>query len=216
MSAIVPDPVDAYLTSLLPSSDPLLEEIARSGQARGLPLVGAQVGALLSVLVTAVGAHRVLEIGTGIGYSGIWLARALPPDGQLLSIEIDERRAREARANFARAGLADRATVIVGNADRIVRKLAGPFDVIFNDGDKLQYPSLLDRLVDLLRPRGLLVTDNVLWGGEVIPGYLAAPARPADQTEAIRQFTARLMRHPALTTIVVPIRDGVAVSVRRP
>ncbi len=216
MSAIVPDAIEKYLASLQPPSDPLLDQIAREGQARGLPLIDSQVGTFLAVLVTAVSARCVLEIGTGIGYSGIWLARALPAEGQLLTIEIDRHRAEEARAAFKRAGLADRATVIVGNAERVVHKLAGPFDLIFNDGDKRQYPVLLDRLVALLRPRGLLVTDNVLWGGEVVPGYLARPSRPRDETDAIRHFTERLMRHPSLTTVIVPLRDGVAVSVRRP
>ena len=121
-------------------------------QTRGLPLVDAEVGALLRVLATAVGAARILEIGTAIGYSGIWLAGALPPDGMLLTMEMDEERAQEARENFARAGLADRVSVIVGDAQLKIAKVAGPFDLIFQDGDKQLYVPLLDRLVGLLRP----------------------------------------------------------------
>ena len=116
MGQIVPDAVERYLAGLNRAGDAVLDDIARGNATRGLPLVDAEVGALLRVLATAVGATRILEIGTAIGYSGIWLAGALPPGGMLLTMEMDEERAREARDNFARAGLADRVTVIVGDA----------------------------------------------------------------------------------------------------
>src|SRR5438034_7409407 len=169
MGQIVPDAVERYLGQLNQLADPLLEEIAREGETHGLPLIDAEVGALLRVLATAVSARRILEIGTAIGYSGIWLAGALPRDGMLFTMEMDPERARTAKANFARAGFADRVSVIVGDAKRMLAKVSGPFDVIFQDGDKQLYEPLLDRLIELLRPGGLLLTDNVLWNGEVIP-----------------------------------------------
>src|SRR5881227_2595317 len=144
MGQIVPDAVERYLASLNRAGDAVVDDIARAGAARELPLVDAEVGALLQVLATAV------------GYSGIWLARALPPGGMLLTMQMDPERAREARGNFTRAGLADRVTVIVGDAERMIAKVAGPFDLIFQDGDKHLYVPLLDRLVSLLRPGGLL------------------------------------------------------------
>src|SRR5213592_5205997 len=116
MGQIVPDAVERYLAALNRLNDPVLEEIARTGQAERLPLVDAEVGALLRVLATAIGATRILEIGTAIGYSGIWLAGALPANGMLLTMEVDQQRAQIARQNFTRAGVADRATVIVGDA----------------------------------------------------------------------------------------------------
>lgn len=217
MGRIVPDAVEQYLSSLNRSRDAVLDDIARAGAARGLPLVDAEVGALLRVLAMAAGATRILEVGTAVGYSGIWLAGALPTSGgMLLTIEQDPGRAREARDNFARAGLADRATVMVGDAERLVAKVAGPFDVIFQDGDKQLYLPMLDRLVALLRPGGLLVTDNVLWDGEVVPGFVAAPQRNPADTAAIADYNTRLNAHPHLTTAVVPLRDGVAISVKRP
>ncbi|OFV91275.1 MAG: hypothetical protein A3H95_12250 [Acidobacteria bacterium RIFCSPLOWO2_02_FULL_64_15] len=175
----------------------------------------AEVGALLRVLATSLHATRILEIGTAIGYSGIWLAGALPAGGMLLTLEIDRDRARQARENFARAGLADRASVIVGDAERMLAKVAGPFDLIFQDGDKRLYSPLLDRLVALLRPGGLLVTDNVLWSGEVIPGYVEKPERDVEDTRAIAAYNEHLNAHPALMTAIVPLRDGVAISVKR-
>ena len=163
-------------------ADSVLLEIARAGEEQDLPLVDAEVGALLRVLATAVGATRILEIGTAIGYSGIWLAGALPANGMLVTMEMDQKRAEQARENFVRARLADRVNVMVGDASRMLAKVSGPFDLIFQDGDKQQYLPLLDRLVELLRPGGLLVTDNVLWDGEVVPGFIAQAKRNAEDT----------------------------------
>src|SRR6185295_8288714 len=159
-----------------------------------------EVGALLRVLATAIGATRILEIGTAVGYSGIWLAGALPPGGMLLTMELAEERAREARDNFAKAGLADRASVIVGDAQLKIAKVSGPFDLIFQDGDKMLYGPLLDRLVGLLRPGGLLITDNVLWNGEVVPGYAATPTQDPDSTRAIAAYNEQIASHPGLVT----------------
>jgi predicted O-methyltransferase YrrM len=215
MGVIVPDAVEKYLATLNHSHSEVLDDIARGNEQRNLPLVDAEVGALLRVLATALGAKRVLEIGTAIGYSGIWLAGALPPDGSLFTLEIDPDRAREAKENFARAGLADRISVIVGDAKLMVAKVAGPFDLIFQDGAKQLYTPLLDRLVALLRPGGLLVTDNVLWDGEVVPGFLPTRVRDENDTRAIAEYNQRLAAHPDLITAVVPLRDGVSISVKR-
>jgi predicted O-methyltransferase YrrM len=215
MGQIVPDAVERYLSSLNQLQDAVLREIARDGERQNLPLIDAEVGGLLRVLATSLGARRVLEIGTAIGYSGIWLAGALPPDGMLLTIETNGERARIARENFARAGLADRASVMVGDAQLLLAKVAGPFDLVFQDGDKGQYAPMLDRLVDRLRPGGLLVTDNVLWDGEVVPGFVEQPKRDAADTRAIIEYNKLLSAHPRLMTAIVPLRDGVAISVRR-
>ena len=215
MGLIVPDAIEQYLAGLNRGGDAVLDEIARGNRTRGLPLVDAEVGALLRVLATTVAATRMLEIGTAIGYSGIWLAGALPPGGMLLTMEMSEERAAEARANFAKAGLADRTSVIVGDAQLKIAKVSGPFDLIFQDGSKQLYEPLLDRLVGLLRPGGLLVTDNVLWNGEVVPGFAGTPTQPLEDTRAIAAYNERLASHPDLITAVVPLRDGVSISVKR-
>jgi predicted O-methyltransferase YrrM len=216
MGQIVPDAVEQYLASLNRQSDPVLSDIARAGERDKLPLVDAEVGALLRVLTLTTGATRVLEIGTAIGYSGIWMAGVLPKGGMLITMEVDEQRAKIARDNFARAGLADRVNVVVGNAARMLHKIAGPFDLIFQDGDKRQYGPMLDRLIELLRPGGLLVTDNVLWSGDVIPGFNETPQQPnTEDTKAIIAYNEQVSSHPALVTSIVPLRDGVAISVKR-
>ena len=215
MGAIVPEPIEQYLAGLNHLPDTVLKDIAQAGRQTKLPLIDAEVGALLRVLATAVRAMRILEIGTAIGYSGIWLAGALPPGGLLITMEARPDRAKQARDNFARAGLADRANVMVGDSNLLLAKVSGPFDLIFQDGDKRLYSPALDRLVDLLRPGGLLVTDNVLWSGEVVPGFVKAPQQDAEETRAIADYNNRLSAHPRLLTAIVPLRDGVSISVKR-
>src|ERR1700722_4087239 len=215
MGQIVPEPVEQYLAGLNRLADPVLREIKLEGDEQKLPLIDAEVGSLLRVLATAVGATRILEIGTAIGYSGIWLAGALPADGMLLTMEVDAERARRARENFVRSGLADRVSVIVGDAERMLAKVSGPFDLVFQDGDKQQYSPLLDRLVDRLRAGGLLIRRNVLWDGDVVPGFNRSATRDPAVTEAISEYNERINNHPQLMTVIVPLRDGVAISVKR-
>ena len=215
MGQIVPDAIEQYLASLNGLTDSVLQDVAADGAAQQLPLVDAEVGALLQVLATAVGARRILEIGTAIGYSTIWLARGLAEDGMLLSMEVDPARAATARRNLERAGLASRANVMIGDAQRLLAKVAGPFDVIFQDGSKLLYGPLLDPLVERLRPGGILITDNVLWGGDVVPGFNQKPVNNSEDTRAIAEYNRALTAHAALATAIVPLRDGVAISVKR-
>ena len=215
MGQIVPDAVERYLASLNHGADPVLVDIARAGAEQDLPLIDAEVGALLHVLVSAIGARRILEIGTAIGYSGIWMARGLPSDGRLLTMELDRERARVARDNFERAGVAGQVEVMIGDAGRLVAKVAGPFDLIFQDGAKQLYGPMLERLIDLLRPGGLLVTDNVLWDGEVVPGFVPIAKRDPGDTQAIAEYNERLVTHPRLTTTILPLRDGVGIAVKK-
>jgi caffeoyl-CoA O-methyltransferase len=214
MRQILAPPVGHYLADLHGPVDPVIEEIRAEGLAAGLPLVEPETGRLLRSLAIALNARAVLEIGTAIGYSALWLAGALPPDGRLISLELDPARAAIARQNFARAGLSDTVSVIVGDADRFVHKVSGPFDLIFQDGDKRLYEPLLDTLIALLRPGGVLVTDNVLWDGEVVDGFVKTPRHDATSTDAIRAYNRRLATEPRLLTTFLPLGDGVALSVR--
>jgi predicted O-methyltransferase YrrM len=200
MSALTPPPVAAYLTGLTRASHPVLDRIRDEGRAAGVPIVDTLTGALLHALTRSIAATRVLEIGTAIGYSTVWLATALPPTGLLVTLERDHARATTARGYIRDAGLDDRVNVMIGDADRYLHKLAGPFDLIFQDGDKTQYAAMLDPLVGLLRPGGLLITDNVLWSGEVVPGFVA--------------YNERLAADPRLTTTWLPVGDGVALAIK--
>jgi predicted O-methyltransferase YrrM len=215
MSHVTPAPVAAYLAALRPDAHPYLATIAADGHAQGLPIVDPDSGALLHALVRLTGATRVLEIGTAVGYSGLWMASALPPGGMLISLEREPARAAAARAHFAAAGLGQTVSVMAGDATRFLHKVAGPFDLIFQDGDKAQYGPMLDRLVDLLRPGGVLVTDNLLWDGEVVDGYVAEPRHDAASTAALRAHARQLAADARLYTTFVAVGDGLAIAVKR-
>jgi predicted O-methyltransferase YrrM len=216
MPALTAPPIAAYLDGLTRPPHPVLDRIRAEGRDANVPIVDPLTGALLHTLTRATGATRVLEIGTAIGYSTVWMATALPPNGLLVSFERDPARATTARAYLAEAGLDDRVNVIVRDAERYFHKLAGPFDLVFQDGDKTRYEPMLEPLADLLRPGGLLLTDNVLWDGEVVPGFVAEPRKNARDTAAIARYNDALARHPRYTTTWLPVGDGVAVAIRNP
>ena len=214
MDQVLAAPIEAYLDSLHRPVDPLLDEIEQDGRARGLPLVHPASARLLRTLVVATGARRILEIGTAIGYSAIWMAQAQPAGGLLISLEKDAGRAAAARANVARAELSERVSIIVGEASRYLHKVAGPFDLVFQDSDKHLYEAMLRRSIELLRPGGLLVCDNVLWSGEVVEGFRQPATRGTAEAEALRAFNRRLAAEPALLTTFLAVGDGLSISVR--
>jgi predicted O-methyltransferase YrrM len=215
MSELTPPAVAAYLTDLTRMPHPVLGRIRDEGRASNVPVVDTLTGALLHALTRASGATRVLEIGTAIGYSTVWMATALPASGLLVTLERDNARATTARAYLREAGVDDRVNVMVGDAVQSLQKLAGPFDLVFQDGDKLQYGPMLDQLVTMLRPGGMLVTDNVLWSGEVVPGFVAHPARNAADTAAIADYNTRLAEDTRLSTTWLPVGDGVAIAMKK-
>jgi predicted O-methyltransferase YrrM len=214
MSQITPPQVADYVASLRRVPNAVLARVDREGRGEGLPIVQADAGALLHAIARATGARRILEIGTAIGYSTIWLASALPEDGMMITMEMSAERADRARANLTEAELDDRVSVMVGDATKFLHKVSGPFDVIFQDSDKKLYDPMLDRLVALLRPGGVLLTDNVLWSGEVIPGYVASPKHDAAETAAIAAYNRRLAADSRLFTTIAQIGDGVSISVK--
>jgi predicted O-methyltransferase YrrM len=215
MAHVTPEPVLDYLATLRHDPHERLALIDREGRAEGLPLVAPDAGALLHSLALSCGARRILEIGTAIGYSTLWLASALPADGMMMTMEHDTARATRARAHLAAAGFSDRVNVMVGDATRFLHKIAGPFDLIFQDSDKTLYEPMHDRLVALLRPGGVLVADNILWNGEVIPGYVAEKKYNDTDTAAIAAFSRRLAADPRLYTTFLQVGDGVSISVKR-
>ncbi|HEY7587231.1 MAG TPA: O-methyltransferase [Thermoplasmata archaeon] len=204
---VAPDVVE-YIDALANRGDEALKAVEDQGEREGWPIVGAAEGSLLHALAKAIGAKRILELGAAIGYSGTWLARALPEDGQLITMEGNAKTAKIAAANFAKTGVASRVTILVGAAQELIQDLEGSFDVIFNDIDKEGYPDVLDPCIRRLRVGGLLLTDNVLWHGEV-----ARKSRSAE-TRAIREYNERLSKDPRMVATIVPLRDGVSVALK--
>ena len=205
---IVYEEIDEYIDGLANAGDASLKTVEKEGISDGWPIVGAAEGSLLHILAKSVGARRILELGTAIGYSGTWLARALTPDGQLLTVEGDPETAKIARGNFEKTGVADRVTILVGRAEEVLDDVEGPFDFIFNDIDKVGYPAVLGPCIERLRVGGLLVTDNVLWHGEV------ARKDPAPDTKAIRTYNDRLAKDPRMVAVITPLRDGVSIALK--
>lgn len=211
--------VDQYINTLLDPPDAALDDALRASAAAGLPeiAVSPSHGALLTVLARAVGARRILEIGTLGGYSAIRLARALPPDGRLVTLEVNPRHAEVARSNIARAGLADRVEVRLGPALASLAALAGqggdPFDLVFIDADKAGYTEYLHASLRLSRPGTLIIADNVVRQGRVIePGDEDVNVRGA------RRFNEALAAEPRLMATIVQTvgvkgYDGLAIGV---
>lgn len=207
---IVEPAVERYIDSLRGDVDPVVAEMERLATERGFPIVGPQVGALLCLLARAIGARTILELGSGFGYSAYWFARALPveagPEGVIHCTDTSPENRELALDFLARTGLADRVRFHVGDALRLADSLEGPFDIVFNDVDKEQYPQTVERAVALLRPGGLFITDNVLWKGRV------ADADRADETtRAVLRFNELIARHDRLETVILPLRDGLAI-----
>jgi caffeoyl-CoA O-methyltransferase len=210
MSGITAGPVEEYLYSVIPPRDEVLSEIEAEAAKRDIPIVGPVVGRILQQLAIMIGAKTVFEMGSAVGYSTIWWARAVDKDGRVFYTDGDRKNATEARKYFERAGVADRITLGVGDALELLSEQKQQFDVIFCDVDKEDYPRALKLAVPRLRKGGLLVTDNVLWSGKVADKKNTEPS-----TKAILEFNRLLYSSPDLFTTILPVRDGVAVAVKK-
>jgi caffeoyl-CoA O-methyltransferase len=207
--------IDDYVEQLFAPQDASLEAAVRESKRAGLPEihVSPNEGRLLQLLAELVGARRILEIGTLGGYSAIHFGRALPEDGLLISLELDEHHAEVARQNIERAGLAERVEIRVGDARELLARLAegdeGPFDLVFIDADKGGYPEYLEWALRLSRPGSLILGDNTIWGGAIIDPQ-------DDSTRAINEFNERVARDPRLSAIILPLLrervDGLAIA----
>jgi predicted O-methyltransferase YrrM len=204
---IVRPEIEAYIHGLLPPRDEVLAEMEAAAALRKIPIVGPAVGALLAQLVRISGARRIFELGSAIGYSTIWLARAAGPHGEVHYSDGSEANAREAAGYFARAGVADRVRVHVGDALSALASIDGQFDLVFNDVDKEGYLAVLRAVPDRLPRGGLFVTDNALWHGEVL--------EPRDEAaRAVVEFNRELFGSPQFASSLVPLRDGLTIAVR--
>lgn len=202
--------VEDYLYSLLPPRDEVLTEIEAEAAKRKIPIVGPAVGRILYQLAVMIGAKTVFELGSAIGYSTIWWARAVGETGRVIYTDGDRKKAEEARRYFERAGVSKRITLKTGDALELLSEDKQHFDIIFNDVDKEDYPRVFKLALPRLRKGGLFVTDNVLWSGKVTQKH---PAEAS--TKAILEFNRLLYGSQDLFTTILPVRDGVAVAVKK-
>lgn len=211
--SVVDPAIEAYAEAHTTPPPPLLvalaEETRRSLSAPEM-MVGAVEGRLLELLVFATGARRVLEIGTFSGYSALSMAAGLPPDGRIVTCDIEPRHAEMARRFADQSPYADRIDIRVGPALETLATLEGPFDLVFVDADKGRYTDYYEAVLPKLSERGLIVVDNTLWSGRVLD-----PADTSADTAAIRAFNDHVRADPRVVCVQLPVRDGVTLVARR-
>jgi caffeoyl-CoA O-methyltransferase len=202
-----------YLDGLLPPRDELMSEMEEYSARHGVPSSDPEVALFLDLSVRAIGARRALEIGTAIGYGAITLARAMPADGRVTTIDPGLERVRVAREFIRRAGVEHKIEIIEAKALVTLPSLRGPFDLAYIDAVKEEYPAYLEQIVPRLRPGGILIADNVLWKGQVATGRLLA-ADQRESTEALQEFNHLLTTHSDLKAMVLPVGDGLGYGIK--
>ncbi len=203
-------PVDDYLYSMLPKRDEVLAEMEDYATAHKVPIVGPAVARVLQQLALMINARTVFELGSAIGYSTIWWAQAVGDKGRVIYTDGDAKNAERARGYFKRAGVSSRVTLHTGDALEYLSEQKQEFDIIFNDVDKEDYPRVLRLVAPRLRKGGLFITDNVLWSGRV-----ADKSATDARTKAILEFNRKLYDATEFYTTILPIRDGLAVAVKK-
>ena len=207
---ITSGPVDDYLYSMLPKRGDVLAEMEQYATEHKIPIVGPAVARILEQLALMINAHSVFELGSAIGYSTIWWAQAVGEKGRVIYTDGDSKNAERASGYFARAGVAKRIILHTGDALEFLSEQKQEFDIIFNDVDKDDYPRVLRLVAPRLRKGGLFITDNVLWNGRV------AEKNPKESsTRAIQEFNRKLADLPGFYTTILPIRDGLAVALKK-
>lgn len=202
---------ESYLVHLLPSRDALLQEMEERAQAEDIPISDPEVGRLLTVMARAIGARRIVEVGTAIGYGALCLARGAP-EARITSIDVDPERLADARRYLQRGEVADRVELLQGEALEVIPTLAGPIDLAYVDAIKTDYRRYLDLLLPKVAVGGTLIFDNLLW-----KGWVAEPPQQEEEdeeAEALRAFNGYLMMHPQLSAVVLPLGDGVGLATK--
>lgn len=208
MPEIMSETLSTYLADLEKPHDQILAEMQREAERRQFPFIGPHVGRVLMLLARVSGARRAFEMGSGFGYSAYWLALGMGPQGRITMTEYSQEDSDRAREYFRRGGLEERGRFLVGDALELIKEEKGPFDLILCDIDKQDYPQVPGLTKPRLRKGGLLLVDNMLWSGRV------TEPDPDETTRAILALTDALYNDPELHTTMLPIRDGVTVSVK--
>ncbi len=210
MGGITISAVEDYLYNMLPPRDEVLSEMEAEAAQKKIPIVGPAVGRIFYQLAQMMQAKTVFEMGSAIGYSTIWWARAIVDGGRVIYTDGDPKNAEKARGFFQRAGVVNRITVKTGDALELLSEEKQQFDIVFNDVDKDDYPRVLRLAAPRVRKGGLFITDNVLWSGRI------ADASATDShTKAIQEFNRALYASPDFYTTILPVRDGVAVALKK-
>jgi predicted O-methyltransferase YrrM len=205
---IVNPDIEEYLRNLAPVEDGILEEMEELGRERNFPIIGPLVGILLYQLAVMIGAKKIFEMGSGFGYSAYWFAKAIEGEGLVVFTDLSEKNARLAKGFFRRGGVEKKIKIHIGDSIKILEQTEEEFDIIFNDIDKEYYPLVVDKAYKKLRRGGLFITDNVLWYGRVLTEDLSPSVK------GIKEFTRLLLSEKGFLTTIIPIRDGISLSVK--
>lgn len=200
--------VDKYLKDITPERPPVLREMEMYAADNNFPIIGPLVGRFLYQSAVMLKARSVLELGSGYGYSAFWFSLAMKGKGHIFMTDGNKENKRRAFDYFKKAGLQSQFTYKVGDALKIIKKVEGPFDIILNDIDKIDYPKTIDMVAARLKKGGLFITDNILWSGRVWE------KKKDKSTLAIEEFTKALYKDSRFFTTVMPIRDGISVAVK--
>ena len=208
MLTLLPRNIEAYLAKRASHKDTVLRKMEQKADREGFPIVGPQVGQMLLLMARSINATRIFEMGSGFGYSALWFAKALPASGCVTLTETASTRSLEAEAFFRKARKKSNAQFLIGDAIELIAKEQGQFDVIFLDADKARYPLAFKVALPKLRRGGLFIADNVLWSGQV-----AEPSPDAD-ARGILEFTDLIFGTRGITSSIIPLRDGVSISLK--
>lgn len=212
---IVDERMVAYINSLDMGNTPLLNEIEREARRDSVPVIRREMQSFLKVLLSIHRPLRVLEVGTAIGFSALFFCEYGPKELHVTTIEKYEKRLPIARENFRRAGRADQITLLEGDAADILKTLAEPFDLIFMDAAKGQYIRFLPDVIRLMSPGSILLSDNVLQDGDIIESHYAVERRNRTIHKRMREYLYELKHNDHLVTSILPLGDGVTLSVRK-
>jgi predicted O-methyltransferase YrrM len=200
--------ITEYIEGILPARRSPFDRMEAYAKENSFPIIGPLVGTMLQQYVLTTGAKQIFELGSGYGYSALWMAEVLPPDGRIYLTDRKQENKRMADGFFEEAGLADKMEFHVGDALEIFEKFEGPFDIVLNDIDKQGYTESIEPVKKRLKKGGLFITDNILWSGRILD-------TERDQTtEAIVEFTRKLYADTDFLTSIVPVRDGITVAVK--
>lgn len=212
---VVNERITSYINSLDTGNGSLCDEIEEEAVSAYVPIIRKETSALLKTLVAMKQPKEILEVGTAVGYSALLMSRAMPEDCRITTIEKYEKRIPIAKDNFKRAGEEGRITLLEGDAEEILRALSGPYDFIFMDAAKGQYMHWLPVILKLLPRGGVLVSDNVLQDGDIIESRYAVERRNRTIHSRMREYLYTLTHMEEFETSIVPIGDGVTISVKK-